>query len=596
MEFHVRPSSIWFSVAVVDNIFHKNSHHCYCPIGETLDSLCEGKIKITDIPLISVVKKGTEWLTVNNRRLWIFRQLERLGKCITIPVLAAEECTVTSECGAFMSATVRENPGGLWYLLPSCEMKDPFSHIIWDTVKHIKENMFPPPSRRIIITIFQNLSQAKLSQAGKAVNRGNCLNENPREDEYCSEERTFSSGYLDVRTGEFNVAQIDIIEKERRIEQWIVDQTVSREMLKDDPGIKAFVFEILPRTVSVPKYYHSVPGSLRFNVNDEMDRFSDISMVSVQGSLPFDTSERAEMLSAASCPTSGYLFVRGENGEIAQSVETCELHSEGSQAQCTGEDKGSNEQHLKGPETFAVSERRQANRQEIEREITRGIENILLQGLQGQTEISKQIPEIRSFIETCIERTFDICSQKFKMYESEIDALKSDKEGLLSTKNEEIENFRQRAKSYESEIENFRQRAKAAESNPQELQKSVPTFAQGPPYGVTDYNQTTEDFNISINDERERRILKESDLHCDMGLSLSELSCPIESGRRRTDSEQTVSEATICESDERKLSHQENRQDILDFELNNPKEIYGNFAVADEEPQENISPFVLGLL
>ena len=305
MERPVKPSDIMFSVAVVDNIFHKNSHHCYRPIGETLDLLCEDKIKISDIPTIVVVKRGTELITVNNRRLWIFRQMERLGKCITIPVLVTEEITLPHECDAFMNANVRESPGGLCYLLPSSANGDPLSNIIWETLKHIKENMFPPPSRRIIVTIFQNLA---LSPDLHVVNEAN--NETQRVDRNVPN------------------SEIDMVS---------VSDTVSQHGLPSDTSERD---EILSAASFPNSQYSLVTGKEDDNWDREQsfdDGEFDLEAVNCAdiiletGGTPAATSEGADMRSTAGCLTSGHLFITGEENDSRhdeQSLDTEEHYSD----------------------------------------------------------------------------------------------------------------------------------------------------------------------------------------------------------------------------------------------------------------------------
>ena len=305
MEKPVKPSDIMFSVAVVDNIFHKNSHHCYRPIGETLDLLCEDKIKISDIPSIVVVRRGTELITVNNRRLWIFRQMERLGKCMTIPVLITEEITLPHKCDAFMNANVRESPGGLCYLLPSSANGDPLSNIIWETLKHIKENMFPPPSRRIIVTIFQNLA---LSPDLHVVTETN--NETQRVDRNATN------------------SEIDMVS---------VSDTVSQRGLPSDTSERD---EILSAASFPNSQYSLVTGKEDENWDREQsfdDGEFDLEAVNCAdiiletGRTPAATSEGVDMLSTAGCPTSGHLFIPGEENDSwhdEQSLDTEELNSD----------------------------------------------------------------------------------------------------------------------------------------------------------------------------------------------------------------------------------------------------------------------------
>ena len=82
----LKPSEIYFSQAEINSVFDKKSSHRNKNLGETLDELVEGKCRISDIPTISVVWMHGKWVTADNRRLWVFRHLEKLGKCTTIRV------------------------------------------------------------------------------------------------------------------------------------------------------------------------------------------------------------------------------------------------------------------------------------------------------------------------------------------------------------------------------------------------------------------------------------------------------------------------------------------------------------------------------
>ena len=121
----LKPSDIYFSQDSINNMFRENCLHCYTSIGKTLDDLCEGLIIVEDIPTISVMDKNGKWFTGDNRRLWIFRHLERLGKCTTIPVYETSYIPLnkfTTDNGG-VSVEVRRNPGGRWHLKPSATHK-----------------------------------------------------------------------------------------------------------------------------------------------------------------------------------------------------------------------------------------------------------------------------------------------------------------------------------------------------------------------------------------------------------------------------------------------------------------------------------------
>ena len=113
----IKPSDVMFSQESVNNFFDKRSRHSGILIGETLDDICEGRCNIDDIPTIRVMKRGGNWVTADNRRLWVFRELERLGKCNTIPVnetyyIPPEK--LNSENGG-VSVRVRRHAGGHWH-------------------------------------------------------------------------------------------------------------------------------------------------------------------------------------------------------------------------------------------------------------------------------------------------------------------------------------------------------------------------------------------------------------------------------------------------------------------------------------------------
>ncbi|XP_045204471.2 uncharacterized protein LOC123557206 [Mercenaria mercenaria] len=118
---YLRPSEIFYSQDSINNVFDKQCNHRYKPIGETLDVICEGRCSVNDIPTITVVERDGKWTTADNRRLWVFRQLERLGKCEKIHVQKGyyiPSGKLTSFNGG-ESVSVRGSPGGYWHLKPS---------------------------------------------------------------------------------------------------------------------------------------------------------------------------------------------------------------------------------------------------------------------------------------------------------------------------------------------------------------------------------------------------------------------------------------------------------------------------------------------
>ncbi|XP_060591261.1 uncharacterized protein LOC132746204 [Ruditapes philippinarum] len=113
MSLMLRPSDIYYSQSSISNHFSSP----YIPIGETLDDLCEGRLSVYDIDSITVAKHNGRWITLDNRRLWVFRHLEILGKCDKIPVVQTTRVPyfrLTSKCDGD-DIEVRGDPGGTWY-------------------------------------------------------------------------------------------------------------------------------------------------------------------------------------------------------------------------------------------------------------------------------------------------------------------------------------------------------------------------------------------------------------------------------------------------------------------------------------------------
>lgn len=79
------------------------------------------RLSVNDIPPISVKRLGDKWFTADNRRLWVFRNLERLGICSYINVIVTNyipEGKFTTINGG-ESVYVRGFVGGRWYKEPA---------------------------------------------------------------------------------------------------------------------------------------------------------------------------------------------------------------------------------------------------------------------------------------------------------------------------------------------------------------------------------------------------------------------------------------------------------------------------------------------
>lgn len=77
-----KPSEIRFSQDTIKSHWKKFSG----TIGETLDQLLTGEVKLDKIPNIKVKERNGNIYSADNRRLWVFQKLEKLGKCDTIAV------------------------------------------------------------------------------------------------------------------------------------------------------------------------------------------------------------------------------------------------------------------------------------------------------------------------------------------------------------------------------------------------------------------------------------------------------------------------------------------------------------------------------
>ncbi|KAL3859191.1 hypothetical protein ACJMK2_009420 [Sinanodonta woodiana] len=107
----LKPSSIYFSQDTINNYFKSHG-----TIGSVLDKIYEGTISINTIPMISICQKDGKWFTTDNRRLWIFQQLEKLGKCSEIDVGVTyniPDSKFTTKNGG-VSVSVRGNPGSTY--------------------------------------------------------------------------------------------------------------------------------------------------------------------------------------------------------------------------------------------------------------------------------------------------------------------------------------------------------------------------------------------------------------------------------------------------------------------------------------------------
>uniref|UniRef100_A0A8W8N589 Uncharacterized protein n=1 Tax=Magallana gigas TaxID=29159 RepID=A0A8W8N589_MAGGI len=119
---YLRPLEICFSQDSIGCTFGRCTSHRYRPIGDTLDDILTGRINVNCIPCISVYQKNGKWFTADNRRLWVFQEAEKRGKCTEI--IVRETLYIDNNKFTTMnngeSVYVRGSPGGyLWRNIPT---------------------------------------------------------------------------------------------------------------------------------------------------------------------------------------------------------------------------------------------------------------------------------------------------------------------------------------------------------------------------------------------------------------------------------------------------------------------------------------------
>ena len=77
----LKPSDILYSQSSIANKFTNGLQ-----IGEVLDDIMEDKLSISRLPTIEVKCIDGRYVSSDNRRLWILKQLERLGSVNQVSV------------------------------------------------------------------------------------------------------------------------------------------------------------------------------------------------------------------------------------------------------------------------------------------------------------------------------------------------------------------------------------------------------------------------------------------------------------------------------------------------------------------------------
>ena len=114
------PSEIRFSQDSISNSFRASTYHAGQYIGETLDEIVRNPDTVDRIPNISVFNIDGTWITLDNRRLWVFKKAEELGIVCFIDVSVKHRIyygKFTTSDGRYVRVR-GNNPGGqLWQSL-----------------------------------------------------------------------------------------------------------------------------------------------------------------------------------------------------------------------------------------------------------------------------------------------------------------------------------------------------------------------------------------------------------------------------------------------------------------------------------------------
>jgi hypothetical protein len=78
-ELDIDPALVYFTFSRVRPFFS-----CGRPVQETLDALLSGSLSTSELPSITLLHDGTNFFSLNNRRLFVFKTLRQAGKIATV--------------------------------------------------------------------------------------------------------------------------------------------------------------------------------------------------------------------------------------------------------------------------------------------------------------------------------------------------------------------------------------------------------------------------------------------------------------------------------------------------------------------------------
>ena len=107
----LKPSEILYSQSSIANKFTNGDHG---QIGEVLDDIMEDRLTISELPEIEVKCIDGSYVSCDNRRLWILKQLERLGRVNEVSVQIVKRICRRKSARTSNVRIRGMGPGGNW--------------------------------------------------------------------------------------------------------------------------------------------------------------------------------------------------------------------------------------------------------------------------------------------------------------------------------------------------------------------------------------------------------------------------------------------------------------------------------------------------
>ena len=92
MLIEIDPETVYFTHSKI----RKQFSGCGKLLQETLNEIVAGRTAIEEIPRIRVIFDGARHYSMNNRRLWLYKELKKLGK-LTVVKVELRNAETTSE-------------------------------------------------------------------------------------------------------------------------------------------------------------------------------------------------------------------------------------------------------------------------------------------------------------------------------------------------------------------------------------------------------------------------------------------------------------------------------------------------------------------